>query len=326
MSLFFYWLTEGRREEYPSPHQTLEKTTLAPCIAEPHDGFATKTNQLVCLAPGCDFLTPSEDTLNNHYSCHFGRLSSSSDHQTPYPYPLDHDELYINHLVRELRAKNHPLDTWTSAKIEVVSSPSLLRKLLRSHKNGPKGLVTLSHVGLQRVIFRTWGEIPGRSSNYLGAIQLNFHASVHTDNVEPLPFAFLYTFLGLNDSCHCACCVPKTLIEGLESGFTLQHSMYKHSWQGSLTLALRQHLFVGDLYCCDASGCTHKCKRWADLERHASTSHCLNAKKFPCKYPGCERGGDNGFPRKDKLKSHFENVHRGVGIPPKQPRALVPKK
>ncbi|KAL8756992.1 MAG: hypothetical protein Q9184_004329 [Pyrenodesmia sp. 2 TL-2023] len=34
------------------------------------------------------------------------------------------------------------------------------------------------------------------------------------------------------------------------------------------------------------------------------------------------QAGGNG---KDKLKSHFENVHRGVGIPPKQPRALVPK-
>ncbi|KAL8803248.1 MAG: hypothetical protein Q9182_003279 [Xanthomendoza sp. 2 TL-2023] len=35
--------------------------------------------------------------------------------------------------------------------------------------------------------------------------------------------------------------------------------------------------------------------------------------KHPCNFPGCERGGDNGFPRKDKLKSHFENVHRGRG-------------
>ncbi|KAL8680435.1 MAG: hypothetical protein Q9186_003395 [Xanthomendoza sp. 1 TL-2023] len=48
--------------------------------------------------------------------------------------------------------------------------------------------------------------------------------------------------------------------------------------------------------------------------------------KYPCGFPGCERGGDNGFPRKDKLKSHFENVHRGRGIPPKQPRALAPLK
>ncbi|KAI4217405.1 MAG: hypothetical protein L6R36_009296 [Xanthoria steineri] len=42
-------------------------------------------------------------------------------------------------------------------------------------------------------------------------------------------------------------------------------------------------------------------------------------------FPGCERGGGNGFPRKDKLKSHFESVHRGRGIPPRQPRALAPK-
>ncbi|KAI4136884.1 MAG: hypothetical protein LQ341_005387 [Variospora aurantia] len=87
----------------------------------------------------------------------------------------------------------------------------------------------------------------------------------------------------------------------------------------------RRHSFVSGLYRCDAPGCTHACKRFADLERHTSTSHCLNAEQFPCSFPGCIRGGTNGFLRKDKLKSHFENVHRGVGIPPKQPRALAPR-
>ncbi|KAL8896107.1 MAG: hypothetical protein Q9207_007873 [Kuettlingeria erythrocarpa] len=93
---------------------------------------------------------------------------------------------------------------------------------------------------------------------------------------------------------------------------------FKGHWQ--------QHCFVNGLYHCDSPGCSHKSKRWGDLARHITTSHCLAAKRYPCSYPGCERGGDNGFPRKDKLKDHFENIHRGVGIPPKQPRALAPKK
>jgi len=28
---------------------------------------------------------------------------------------------------------------------------------------------------------------------------------------------------------------------------------------------------------------------------------------------GCKYGGDNDFPRKDKLKSHFKNVREGKG-------------
>ncbi|KAL8917077.1 MAG: hypothetical protein Q9208_008193 [Pyrenodesmia sp. 3 TL-2023] len=107
----------------------------------------------------------------------------------------------------------------------------------------------------------------------------------------------------------------------------VQRHLSRKAWEARTFIRQhwQQHCFANGLYHCDAPGCSHKCKRKGDLERHISTSHCLNAKKFPCSYPGCERGGANGFPRKDKLKDHFENVHRGVGIPPKQPRALVPK-
>lgn len=311
-----FFLLADRRAKC-STHEAVGRTTT------------TTTNQLICLAPGCDFLTPSEATLNDHYSCHFGRGRALSDVQPPYPHSLDQDEIHVNHLVSKLRAKvDRTGSPYPNLTIETLSSTSLLRKFFQL--NNDQYTVGLNRVGLNYIQLRIDNPLYLNIDNplyhrQLGDVRLEFQTSVHT-STDPLPFAWLYALLGIHNSCRCACCAPSTLIDGLVDQFNLCRGRYKYSWNASLTLAWRQHFFIEGLYRCDAPGCTHRCKRWADLERHTSTSHCLNAKKFPCKYPGCERAGDNGFPRKDKLKSHFENVHRGVGIPPKHPRALVPKK
>ena len=115
-------------------------------------------------------------------------------------------------------------------------------------------------------------------------------------------------------SCTCLCCVMKNIKPAADSRLLL-----------SPTSDIRASYYASGFYRCDSHGCSHKSKRWADLQRHVSSSHCSKPASYPCAFPGCERGGGNGFPRKDKLKSHFENVHRGRGIPPKQPRALAPK-
>ena len=61
---------------------------------------------------------------------------------------------------------------------------------------------------------------------------------------------------------------------------------------------------------CNEDHCVYSAKRWSDLKRHYTSKHCLNPKtKFPCPEVGCKYGGDNGFTRKDKLKSHREKVH-----------------
>ena len=65
----------------------------------------------------------------------------------------------------------------------------------------------------------------------------------------------------------------------------------------------------GQLRCIE-DRCVYSAKRWPDLRRHYTSKHCLNPKtKFPCPEIGCKYGGDNGFTRKDKLKSHREKVH-----------------
>lgn len=126
-------------------------------------------------------------------------------------------------------------------------------------------------------------------------------------------FAWLLFVTGIQSSCTCTCCLMETIARHSELILELKSS-------------IRRLSFRSNLYHCDTGGCSHTSKRWADLLRHVSTSHCSKPATYPCSYPGCERGGGNGFPRKDKMKSHFENVHRGRGIPPRQPRTLAPKR
>lgn len=149
-------------------------------------------------------------------------------------------------------------------------------------------------------------------------------------NSRASTFAWLYSLLGMDVICQCALCFLRQkwnpelsrccFVQCPGESCSEEHRLYSLEWR------LRSdHLFRNGVYHCDSHDCAHRCKRWADLERHISTRHCLKAPKYPCTFPGCERGGDNGFARKDKLKSHFENVHRGRGIPPKQPRILAPR-
>ena len=87
---------------------------------------------------------------------------------------------------------------------------------------------------------------------------------------------------------------------------------YPYAWAGEA--AVRKHekdhfRHEGQLRCIE-DRCDYGAKRWPDLKRHYTSKHCLNPKtKFPCPEIGCKYGGDNGFTRKDKLKSHRDKVH-----------------
>lgn len=68
-------------------------------------------------------------------------------------------------------------------------------------------------------------------------------------------------------------------------------------------------------FVCLEEHCRYVTKRWGDLTRHYSSKHCANfVRRFVCPVLGCKyiRGG---FARKDKLKSHVGNVHRGEAKP-----------
>jgi hypothetical protein len=58
----------------------------------------------------------------------------------------------------------------------------------------------------------------------------------------------------------------------------------------------------------ECSVCRMTFSRPSDLKRHA-LKHLPGPKRFSCPSTGCKRQGEDGFERKDKLKSHVKNKH-----------------
>ncbi len=85
------------------------------------------------------------------------------------------------------------------------------------------------------------------------------------------------------------------------------------------------HFGSGGAYHCNEQYCQFITKRWRDLRRHYSSRHCKAPKKFPCHVLGCKYGGENGFAREDKLKSHVKNVHEGRLLPGQPGRIIKPR-
>lgn len=79
-------------------------------------------------------------------------------------------------------------------------------------------------------------------------------------------------------------------------------------------------------YTCLEQDCQAVTKNFGDLRRHCKTTHCTspNKQSFPCPEPWCKYSGSNGFARKDKLKSHYQNVHEGKPGPVKAGRVIKP--
>ena len=77
-------------------------------------------------------------------------------------------------------------------------------------------------------------------------------------------------------------------------------------------------------YRCPEAGCKSVTKRWSDFMRHSSSKHCIEPKNFECPILDCKYH-HIGFTRKDKLKSHHQNVHAGRLQPGKPNQAIKPK-
>ena len=88
------------------------------------------------------------------------------------------------------------------------------------------------------------------------------------------------------------------------------------------------HLPWNPLFHCVEEHCKFTSKRFPDLIRHFQVRHCKSPQKVSCPLPWCKYSGDKGFARKDKLTSHYKNVHKagisGKGPSSKAPRAIRP--
>ena len=283
-----------------------------------------------CPYPGCLYLNNSEHDLQSHYSCHFGPMSVSPTDpgERLVDNPPDAELLHIEHIIRDL--EKQPNDT-----LVIDASLSFIRKFYQAARDGLStnegGLLLaprhasedqrrLAKASVCYIYFTHQGvsfSIDYHHQRSIFSKSLKFRLEDGATAAAPgdSRWAWLLFVTDLqSSSCTCLCCVMKNIKPAVDSRL-LQVE----------TSLIRESYFASDLYYCDSHGCSHKSKRWADLQRHVSSSHCSKPASYPCAFPGCQRGGGNGFPRKDKLKSHFENVHRGRGIPPRQPRALAPK-
>ena len=86
----------------------------------------------------------------------------------------------------------------------------------------------------------------------------------------------------------------------------------------------RSHYRDGKEYICPAHGCEYKSSVWSELTRHTLSVHCQNPPIYSCPEIGCQYHGDNGFKRKDKLKSHIDKVHHGRVAPGRPGRRIEP--
>ncbi len=88
----------------------------------------------------------------------------------------------------------------------------------------------------------------------------------------------------------------------------------------------RSHYGQPGKYTCLAQDCHAVTKNFGDLRRHDKAKHCTNPNKeqFPCPVLWCKYSGNNGFARKDKLKSHYRNIHEGKPGPAKAGRVIKP--
>lgn len=61
-------------------------------------------------------------------------------------------------------------------------------------------------------------------------------------------------------------------------------------------------------YACNQTGCAKTFKRYTDLKRHFK-KHFPCQRRFKCYEEGCDRNGENGFYRRDKLLAHQRTKH-----------------
>ena len=93
--------------------------------------------------------------------------------------------------------------------------------------------------------------------------------------------------------------------------------LYKHE---------KSHYGQPRKYTCLEQDCDIITKTFGDLKRHYKGKHCTkpNKEQFPCPVLWCKYSGNNGFARKDKLKSHYKNIHEGIPGPAKAGRVIKP--
>ena len=141
---------------------------------------------------------------------------------------------------------------------------------------------------------------------------------------------------------HCACIVCLSVGIYDSSNYGPEHCHFVNCnwtsyWPGSeyegryRAAHARTHYRQGQgpkkyqIFHCPVEDCRYSAKRWSDLRRHTTATHCNNPATFECSVMGCKYHGEgNGFTRKDKLTAHCRSMHNGQRVPGQAVRTLQP--
>ena len=127
--------------------------------------------------------------------------------------------------------------------------------------------------------------------------------------------------------CFCMACLSVGVPQNWEEGMLCRFPdcVSTTSTYGDYITHERDHFHQSGspLFVCLEEHCTFDSKRWPDLIRHYKVRHCKKPREFPCPVPWCKFSGSNGFARKDKMTSHYNNIHRsGLTAPRKAFRVI----
>lgn len=143
----------------------------------------------------------------------------------------------------------------------------------------------------------------------------NFASTIEVDDIAANSGSHSAFAIAKNCSCPVCLCVgiKKHNVRGEWKNPCRVLGCNEPRWYWVVTKHEKSHFIEAGKYACLEEDCHTTVAKWGDLKRHYKSRHCTRTTKYPCLVIGCKYGGANGFPRKDKLKSHFKNVHAGKG-------------
>ena len=122
-------------------------------------------------------------------------------------------------------------------------------------------------------------------------------------------------------NCGCLSCLgvgsSMPEIEQIDGTLTCRVNYCNHSGlgHGEILDHEKEHFWCPGGYHCAEALCNASFEQWLDFKSHYANKHCKKRKKFPCPFPSCKYSGENGFLRKDKLKTHYDKNHRHSTMP-----------
>ncbi|OSS53705.1 hypothetical protein B5807_01620 [Epicoccum nigrum] len=191
---------------------------------------------------------------------------------------------------------NHMGDDWFGYLLrDLIAYDDPLTSAL-SHENAAMLDSNVQHAQASCDLSSPWPGVSGGMA-HAAHVAAPYH---QTDSAAPAPLAqeHVTTFTGETVS-------PSTT--------SISHGSVDKPYNLEKTCSISRREGSDDMsFRCLVSECHRSYGRWPDFLRHYNGAHAVKKKAFWCPKDGCARnrvGGNNPFPRKDKLKDHLRQAH-----------------